>query len=62
MKGKRTILLGLAVTILGALQGVDLVDWTELLGSSEAAGGVVSGIGVAIMILRYVTTTPIFGK
>lgn len=62
MKGKRTILFGLGVGVLGALQAVGLTDWTELLGSSEAAGGVMSGIGIGIMVLRYLTDTPLFKK
>lgn len=61
MKGKRTILFGIAVTILGALQGVEAVDWIELLGE-QTAGLVVSGIGIGVMILRALTTTPLIPK
>lgn len=56
MTGLKTFLFGLAVTIFGALEGF---DFTAYLGS-EKAGYVTGVIGVIIMILRYLTTTPIF--
>jgi len=58
MKGIRTILLGIAVLIVGALQAVEVVDWVELVGE-QTAGTVVSGLGLAMIVLRYFTTTPI---
>lgn len=61
MKGKRTIIFGVLVTVLGALQAVQLTDWMELVGD-QAAGAITSGIGVAILVLRYLTTTPIGTK
>jgi len=61
MKGKRTIIFGIAVAILGALQAVQLTDWMELVGD-QAAGAITSGIGVGILVLRYLTTTPVGSK
>jgi hypothetical protein len=58
MKGKRTIIFGIAVAILGALQAVQLTDWMELVGD-QAAGAITSGIGVGILVLRFLTTTAI---
>jgi hypothetical protein len=58
LKGKRTIVLGLLVAIAGALQAVEATDWIELVGD-QAAGAITSGIGVAIVVLRFFTSTPI---
>ena len=58
MKGYRTILLGIAVLVVGALQAVEVVDWIELLGD-QAAGAVVSGLGLVMVVLRYLTDTPV---
>lgn len=53
MKGWRTLGLNLGLTIFGFLEAT---DWTTVLGSDKA-GWVVTGIGVANMVLRSVTTT-----
>ena len=55
MKGWRTLALNLAVTGFGVLEATDL---TGLLGS-ESAGWAVTGIGIANMVLRSITTTPV---
>lgn len=61
MQGKRTIIFGIIVAVLGALQGVQAVDWIALLGE-QAAGLVLSGIGIGIMVLRALTSTPLLSK
>lgn len=55
MKGWRTLAINLAIAVFGVLEAA---DWTALLGSSSA-GLVVTGIGIANMILRSITTTPV---
>lgn len=53
----KTMWFGAAVTMLGAAQ---TLDWVSLLGSQKA-GLVVSGIGIATMILRMITEKPVTG-
>lgn len=55
MKGWRTLAANLAVTGFGVLEAT---DWTALMGS-ETAGWAVTGIGIANMVLRSLTTTPV---
>lgn len=55
LKGYRTLAFNSLVAILGVAQ---TFDWTTVLGSSTA-GMVVTGIGVAGMVLRTVTDTPV---
>lgn len=57
MKGWKTIILGVAVAAAGALQAVELVDWIALVGE-ESAGAIMTGIGVAVTVLRFFTNTP----
>ena len=60
LTGYRTVLLGAVVTVVGALQGL---DWAALIPNNpQAAGWVVSGIGVAMTVLRFVTSTPVGTK
>jgi hypothetical protein len=60
LTGYRTVLLGAVVTVVGALQGL---DWVALLPNSpQVAGWVVSGIGVTMTVLRFITSTPIGTK
>lgn len=61
MKGYRTILAAAAVIILGALQAAGAVDWIGLVGEARA-GAIVSGIGVAMGILRFLTSSAIGEK
>lgn len=49
--------LGAAATMVGAAQGL---DWISLLGSQKG-GWIVSGLGLATMVLRIFTTKPIDG-
>lgn len=55
LKGYRTLIFNAAIALVGVAQAF---DWTSVLGS-ERAGVVVSIIGVAGMVLRAVTTTPV---
>jgi len=55
MKGWRTLAINLAIAAFGVLEAT---DWTGLLGSGSA-GLAVTGIGIANMVLRSVTTTPL---
>jgi hypothetical protein len=58
MKGWRTIGLNLAVAGFGVLEAA---DWTSILGN-EKAGWALTAFGVANMLLRAVTTTPVGQK
>jgi hypothetical protein len=55
MKGWRTLLVNSGVAAFGVLEAT---DWTALLGS-DSAGWAVTGIAVANMVLRSITTTPV---
>ena len=58
--GYKTVFVAAGVAIVGALQGL---DWASLLPSSpQAAGWVVSAIGVVMFVLRSITNTPLGGK
>ena len=50
--------MNLGVAAFGVLQAT---DWTNVL-SAQSAGWVISGIGVANMLLRQITTTPVGKK
>jgi hypothetical protein len=55
MQGYKTLIFGALVTALGAIQATDLATIVP-----EAWIGVVMGaIGVAVMVLRAMTTTPV---
>lgn len=49
--------LGAAATMVGAAQGL---DWISLVGS-QRGGWIVSGLGIATMLLRMVTDKSISG-
>jgi len=55
MKGWRTIGMNLAVAGFGVLEAA---DWTSILGNDKA-GWTLTAIGVANVLLRTVTTTPV---
>lgn len=55
MKGWRTLALNLCISIFGVLEAA---DWSSLIGS-ERAGWALGCIGIANMILRTLTTTPV---
>jgi hypothetical protein len=60
LKGYRTLIVAASIAVIGALQGL---DWVSLLpGNSQAAGWVVTGLGIAMMVLRTITTTPVATK
>jgi hypothetical protein len=54
MKGWRTLAVNLLIAGFGVLEAT---DWTALMGS-ESAGWAVTGVGIANMVLRSITTTP----
>lgn len=54
LKGWKTILFNLVVAAFGVLQ---TVDWIDVLGS-DRAGLVVTAIGIAGTVLRFLTDTP----
>lgn len=54
LKGWKTIFFNLVVAAFGVLQ---MVDWIDVLGS-ERAGFVVTAIGIAGTVLRFLTDTP----
>jgi hypothetical protein len=56
MKGWRTLGLNAAVSLIGVAQAT---NWTDVLGSSASAGWIVTGVGIANMLLRSVTTTAV---
>ena len=55
MKGWRTLLANSGIAAFGVLEAT---DWTTLLGS-DSAGWAVTGIAVANMVLRSLTTSPV---
>jgi hypothetical protein len=57
-KGWRTVLLSLALAIVGVLQSA---DWATIVGPGEV-GPVMAAIGVAVAILRAITDTPLGTK
>ena len=59
MKGYRTIIFSVLVTLVGVLQAV---DWATIIPSADVAGIVIAGIGLASAVLRWLTTTPVGGK
>lgn len=59
LTGFKTVIVGVLLAVLGALQGL---DWLSLISDPEIAGWVVSGIGVVMTVLRLFTTTPVAAK
>lgn len=57
-KGWRTIIVGAVIAGLGSIQATDIATVVP----SEYAGLVIAAIGVAIMWLRTITTTPVGTK
>jgi len=51
----KTAWVGAAVTIVGALQAL---NWTQLIPSGAAAGYIASGLGVVMIVLRFLTSKP----
>jgi hypothetical protein len=57
MKGYRTLVLNLAAAVLGVLIAA---DWTDLAGPTSA-GMIVTGLGLANTVLRFLTDGPVGG-
>jgi len=55
LTGWKTLIFSAAVALIGVLQ---TADWVNLLGSQKA-GIIVTGIGIASAVLRWLTTTPV---
>lgn len=54
MKGFRTIIFGVIISVLGFLEGF---DWVSILPAGSFTGFVITGIGAAIIWLRKITNT-----
>jgi hypothetical protein len=57
MKGYRTLALNLGAALLGVLVAADWVALTD----PHTAGAVVTGLGVANAVLRFLTDGPVGG-
>jgi hypothetical protein len=58
LRGWRTVAFGLAVGVYGLLVAFQGVDFTPLFG--EYANGIITSlIGIAVIMLRFVTTTAV---
>lgn len=58
LKGWRTLLISLAIAVVGVLQ---TADWATLVGEN-AVGPVMVAIGIAVGALRAFTDTPLGRK
>ncbi|HZP20100.1 MAG TPA: hypothetical protein VFB16_07795 [Bauldia sp.] len=58
LKGWRTLLLALGLSTVGVLQSA---DWATIV-PPQSVGPVMLGVGVAVGVLRALTTTPIGQK
>lgn len=56
MKGYRTILLNIATAVVGVAVAA---DWTGTGMSTQTAGMVMTGLGIANTVLRFFTTTSV---
>lgn len=59
MKGYRTLALNIASAVVGVLVAT---DWAGLGLSTETAGLIISGLGAANVVLRFLTTGPVGTK
>ena len=59
MTGYRTAIVAAAVAIVGALQGLNLVQLIP--DNPQVAGWIATGLGVVMFVLRAITTGPIGG-
>lgn len=59
MKGYKTLIVGSVIAVLGFLQAF---DFTTIISNPQTAGYITGGIGIVMMILRKMTTTPIGTK
>jgi hypothetical protein len=51
----KTAWLGAAVTMVGALQAL---NWAQLIPSGPVAGYIASGLGMTMIVLRFLTSKP----
>lgn len=59
MKGWRTMALGGAAALFGFLQGF---DFTTVISDPNDVAKITGVIGLAVMVLRYLTTGPVGTK
>lgn len=60
MTGWKTLIFGAALALLGFLQGV---DWASIIPNDpDLVGWMTSGVGVAVMVLRFFTKSPVGTK
>lgn len=60
MQGWKTVIFGAVVALVGFLQGV---NWEQIIPNDPTVvGWITSGIGVAVVVLRFVTKTPVGQK
>lgn len=57
MTGWKTVIVGAAIAAVGFLQGV---SWVDVIPDDPATQGwVTTGLGVVMLVLRFLTTTPV---
>lgn len=59
MTGYKTLIVAAAVAVVGALQGLDIA--ALIPNDPQTAGWIVTGLGVVMGILRFMTSTPVGG-
>lgn len=60
MKGWKTLIVGAVLALAGFLQGV---NWADVIPNDpQTVGWIVSGIGVVVAVLRFITNTPVGSK
>ena len=59
MKGWHTLALGTATALFGFLQGF---DWVTITKDPESLSLITGGIGVAVVVLRFLSTGPVGTK
>lgn len=55
MKGLKTLIFGAIISALGGIQAMDLANIVP----EQYIGIVMSAIGIAVMVLRTITNTPV---
>ncbi len=58
MQGFKTILAGVAVAVLGLLEGFDITNFAQFI-PDQYEPLIVSGVGFLMIVLRLMTTTPV---
>lgn len=57
MTGWKTVIVGAAIAAVGFLQGVNWID--VIPNDPQTQGWVTTGLGVVMLVLRFLTTTPV---